>query len=78
MLNCMLAVGVLQGRIWDGEMQLGELTTQVWRGKIDGCPVLLVRPDWNQSNLFKGSRIYGGSYNETEAYLYFSRQDAPC
>ena len=45
----------------------------MWRGKIDGCPVILLRPDWGQSNLFKGGRIYGGSYNEPEAYLYFSR-----
>ena len=55
-------------------MQIGSLTTQVWTGKIEGCPVLLIRPDWGQSNLFKGSRIYGGSYNEPEAYLYFNRQ----
>ena len=35
--------------------------------------MLLLRPDWHACNLFKGSRIYGGSYNELEAYLSFSR-----
>ena len=35
--------------------------------------MLLVRPDWGACNLFQGGRIYGGSYNEAEAYLYFCR-----
>jgi len=37
-------------------------------------PVILIRPaDWNSCNLFRGGRIYGGSYNEMESYLYFCR-----
>ena len=36
--------------------------------------MVLLRPaDWDGCNLFRGSRIYGGSYNELEAYLYFCR-----
>lgn len=62
-----------KGMFWDGSLQQGSLKTLVYRGKIDGVPVLLLRPDWDVSNIFKGSRIYGGSYNEMEAYLYFSR-----
>ena len=56
-------------------MQPGSLRMSAFRGRIDGIPVLLLRPDWGQTNLFKGSRIYGGSYNELEAYLTFSRCD---
>ncbi|EIE18024.1 soluble starch synthase [Coccomyxa subellipsoidea C-169] len=62
-----------KGRVWDGKMQPGSLRTSVFRGKIDGIPVLLLRPDWGACNIFRGGRIYGGSYNEVEAYLYFSR-----
>ncbi|KAK9918038.1 hypothetical protein WJX75_000711 [Coccomyxa subellipsoidea] len=62
-----------KGRVWDGRMQSGSLRTSVFRGKIDGIPVLLLRPDWGSCNIFRGGRIYGGSYNELEAYLYFSR-----
>jgi starch synthase len=54
--------------------QTGSILTSVWRGVIAGVPVVLIRPaDWNACNLFRGSRIYGGSYNELEAYLYFCR-----
>ena len=56
-------------------MQPGSLRMSAFRGRIDGIPVLLLRPDWGQCNIFKGSRIYGGSYNELEAYLAFSRCD---
>jgi hypothetical protein len=28
---------------------------------------------WDACNLFRGGRIYGGSYNEMESYLYFCR-----
>ena len=63
----------VQGRVWDGVMQPSSLRMSAFRGKIDGIPVLLLRPDWGACNLFKGSRIYGGSYNELEAYLVFSR-----
>jgi starch synthase len=50
------------------------LKTAVYRGVIGGVPVILVRPaDWDACNLFRGGRIYGGSYNEMESYLYFCR-----
>ncbi|KAI3425281.1 hypothetical protein D9Q98_009048 [Chlorella vulgaris] len=62
-----------KGATRHGQFSLNALRTQVWTGRIEGCPVLLIRPDWNQTNLFRGGRIYGGSYNEAEAYLYFSR-----
>ena len=36
--------------------------------------MVLLRPDWGgDCNIFKGGRVYAGSYNETEAYLYFCR-----
>ena len=54
-------------------MQLQPLRTTMYGGRIEGIPVLLVRPDWARSAIFKGGAIYGGSYNELEAYLYFSR-----
>ena len=63
-----------KGEVWDGEMRAGTLMTTIWRATIDGIPVLLVAPtDRNACNLFKGDRIYGGSYNELEAYLFFCR-----
>ena len=62
-----------QGRVWDGVFQTGVLRTQAFRGTIEGIPVVLLRPDWASCNLFRGSAIYGGNYNELEAYLYFSR-----
>eukprot|EP01024_Parvocaulis_polyphysoides_P010314 TRINITY_DN13462_c0_g1_i4.p1 TRINITY_DN13462_c0_g1~~TRINITY_DN13462_c0_g1_i4.p1 ORF type:complete len:655 (-),score=114.00 TRINITY_DN13462_c0_g1_i4:290-2254(-) len=62
-----------KGYLWDGNMQQGSLKTNVFYGKIDGINVFLVRPDWDACNIFRGGRIYGGSYNETEAYLYFCR-----
>ncbi|KAK9846522.1 hypothetical protein WJX81_005900 [Elliptochloris bilobata] len=62
-----------KGRVTDGQMRTEGLRTLAFRAKIDGVPVVLLRPDWGAGNLFRGSRIYGGSYNELEAYLYFSR-----
>ncbi|CAG9460980.1 unnamed protein product [Pedinophyceae sp. YPF-701] len=66
-------IQVPTGKFWDGVMQQSNLRTSIWRGKIVGIPVILLRPDWDQTNLFRGDRIYGGSYNETEAYLFFVR-----
>ncbi|KAF8055587.1 SS4 [Scenedesmus sp. PABB004] len=67
-------IDVPKGRSWDGEFQIGSLRTSVWRGVIGGVPVVLLRPaDWDSCNLFRGGRIYGGSYNEMESYLYFCR-----
>lgn len=62
-----------KGTHWDGKMQMATLKTHVWKGKIAGVQVFLLRPDWSASNIFKADRIYGGNYNEMEAYLYFSR-----
>lgn len=64
-----------KGRVYDGKLTMGSLKTLVYSGSIAGCPVLLVRPDWEATgtDLFRGGRIYGGSYNEAEAYLYFCR-----
>ena len=62
-----------QGTQFDGQMHMGSLRTALFSGRIDGIPVLLVRPDWGCTNIFQGGRVYAGSYNETEAYLYFSR-----
>lgn len=67
-----------KGYSWDGEFMQGSMKTVVYRGRIDGVPVLLIRPDWGACNIFKGGRIYGGSYNELEAYLYFSRCEDVC
>lgn len=66
---------VPKGRVQDGNMQMSHLRTLAWTGTIEGVPVILLRPDWEATgtNLFRGGRIYGGSYNETEAYLYFCR-----
>ncbi|GFR45977.1 hypothetical protein Agub_g7449, partial [Astrephomene gubernaculifera] len=67
-------VEVPKGFMWDGEMCVGPLRTQVFQGTVQGCPVYLVRPaEGTGSNIFRGGRIYGGSYNEMEAYLYFCR-----
>jgi hypothetical protein len=46
----------------------------VFSCRIAGVPVTLLKPaESTGSGLFRGGRIYGGSYNETEAYLYFCR-----
>jgi starch synthase len=67
-----------KGETFDGEMRTGSLQTSVWSASIDGIPMLLIAPtNRDQSNLFKGDRIYGGSYNELEAYLYFCRCASP-
>lgn len=44
--------------------------TNAYRAVASGIPVVLIEP---ANNFFKGSRIYGGSYDEPEAYLFFSR-----
>jgi hypothetical protein len=48
----------------------GWVNLQVFRGVVSGVPVLFFKP---ANHFFKGSRIYGGSYDELEAYLFFSR-----
>eukprot|EP00899_Mesostigma_viride_P022440 jgi/Mesvir1/3380/Mv05085-RA.1 len=48
----------------------GWIDVQVFTGKIAGVPVVLLKPC---NNFFSGNRIYGGNYNELEAYLFFAR-----
>ncbi len=66
---------VPKGQFRDNTMHMSALKTLAYTGTIEGVPVVLLRPDWEStgSGLFKGGRIYGGSYNEAEAYLYFCR-----
>jgi len=65
---------VPKGSRHDGRMEVQALSTSAFTGYIDGVPVVLLRPaDHTQSSLFVGDQIYGGSYNEREAYLYFCR-----
>ncbi|CAI5977360.1 unnamed protein product [Closterium sp. NIES-64] len=43
---------------------------EAFSGEISDVPVVLLKPE---NHFFRGGRIYGGSYNELEAYLFFSR-----
>ncbi|KAL6575288.1 hypothetical protein OROMI_012573 [Orobanche minor] len=54
------------GSYYDGSW----ISTNVYRGMVLGISVLLIEPS---NHFFKGHRLYGGSYNELEAYLFFSR-----
>ncbi|KAK4854123.1 hypothetical protein QYF36_019228 [Acer negundo] len=44
--------------------------TNAYRGVVSGIPVIFIEPS---NEFFKGQNVYGGSYNELEAYLFFSR-----
>ncbi len=67
-------IEVPKGYQWDGEMRVGVLRTSVFWGRVAGVPVYLIRPtDWGSCNIFKGGKIYGGSYDDREAYLYMCR-----
>lgn len=46
------------------------VATDAYRGVVSGIPVIFLEPS---NHFFKGSYVYGGSYNELEAYLFFSR-----
>lgn len=46
------------------------IPTNVHRGVVLGIPVIFIEPS---NNFFKGQSVYGGSYNELEAYLFFTR-----
>ncbi|KAK4414916.1 putative starch synthase 4, chloroplastic/amyloplastic [Sesamum alatum] len=46
------------------------VSTNVYRGVVSGIPVVFIDPS---NEFFKGQSVYGGSYNELEAYLFFSR-----
>ena len=63
------------GRENNDQFEYFTVYMEAWAGKIEGCPVVLLRPDWDAtgSNMFRGGAIYGGSYNETQAYLTFCR-----
>ncbi|XP_077227348.1 uncharacterized protein LOC143860546 isoform X2 [Tasmannia lanceolata] len=44
--------------------------TNAYKGVVSGIPVTFIEPD---NHFFKGQFVYGGSYNELEAYLFFTR-----
>ena len=65
---------VTKGRYQDGETRYFNFRTTAMRGRVNGIDVILLKPhDDERSNIFQGSKIYGGSYDEREAYLYFCR-----
>ncbi|WCJ34674.1 hypothetical protein M5689_015968 [Euphorbia peplus] len=41
-----------------------------YHGVVSGIRVLFIEP---LNGFFKGQQVYGGLYNELEAYLFFSR-----
>ncbi|XP_031261254.1 uncharacterized protein LOC116119443 [Pistacia vera] len=43
---------------------------KAYRGLVSGVPVIFVE---SSNQFFKGQYVYGGSYNELEAYLFLSR-----
>mmetsp|Transcript_25344 Transcript_25344/g.63457 ORF Transcript_25344/g.63457 Transcript_25344/m.63457 type:complete len:704 (-) Transcript_25344:737-2848(-) len=66
---------------WDGvrETRMEMVSTSMHTGVIGGCNVILLKPAAKErSNIFVGGKIYGGSYNELEAYLYFCRAALEC
>lgn len=46
------------------------ILTNAYRGEVSGIPVIFVEPS---NQFFKGKYVYGGSYDELEAYIFFSR-----
>lgn len=46
------------------------IPTNAYRATASSIPLILIEPS---NHFFKGNSIYGGSYNELEAYLFFSR-----
>ncbi|XP_031504161.1 uncharacterized protein LOC116266863 isoform X1 [Nymphaea colorata] len=46
------------------------ICTRAYSGLVSGIPVILIEP---ANQFFKGQNVYGGCYNELEAYLFFSR-----
>ncbi len=54
-----------------GHVHVTSIRFEAWRGKIEKCPVILLKP--LDVPFFKGGAIYGGSYNEAQAYLIFCR-----
>ena len=65
---------VPKGFEFDGKVAFQSVRTSVHRGTIAGCEVVLLRPETdNARHIFRGGEIYGGGYNQLEAYLYFCR-----
>jgi len=61
------------------ETRMEMVSTSMHTGVIGGCNVILLKPAAKErSNIFVGGKIYGGSYNELEAYLYFCRAALEC
>lgn len=54
-----------------GHIDMSFIRFEAWSGRIEGCPVIMLKP--LDVPFFKGGAIYGGSYNETQAYLIFCR-----
>lgn len=46
------------------------IQTNAYHGVVSGISVIFIEPS---NQFFKGQNLYGGSYNELEAYLFFSR-----
>ncbi|XP_076898307.1 uncharacterized protein LOC143551850 [Bidens hawaiensis] len=46
------------------------IQTNAYSGLVSDIPVIFIEP---MNQFFKGEDVYGGSYNELEAYLFFSR-----
>ncbi|XP_068643793.1 probable starch synthase 4, chloroplastic/amyloplastic isoform X2 [Aristolochia californica] len=46
------------------------IPTKAYHGVVSDIPVIFIDPS---NHFFKGQNVYGGSYNELEAYLFFSR-----
>ena len=67
-------IDVPKGFQFDGKLSIENVKTSIHRGTISGCEVILIRPEsQNCQHIFKGGAIYGGGYNEIEAYLYLCR-----
>ncbi|XP_062115264.1 uncharacterized protein LOC133829571 [Humulus lupulus] len=46
------------------------ISTEAYRGLVSSIPVIFIQPS---NHFFKGKHVYGGSYNELDAYVFFSR-----
>ncbi|XP_050374211.1 uncharacterized protein LOC126791778 isoform X2 [Argentina anserina] len=46
------------------------IPTNAYHGVVSGIPVIFIEPS---CHFFKGLQVYGGSYDELEAYMFFSR-----
>eukprot|EP00850_Spirogloea_muscicola_P010526 SM000062S19912 [mRNA] locus=s62:323189:328432:+ [translate_table: standard] len=69
-LDCEEIVDLRSGAAFGTFHRGGHIHVNVSHGTVAGVPVTFLKP---ANNFFDGGRIYGGSYNETEAYLFFSR-----